>query len=297
MNINWETLGIRGWHDLAGAAIVLVGALFYWAVLARISQRSKRRFELLLADAENDDIRDWGALQRRLTALRLVINAARYGGALVFALLLLSQFDIRVNSLLLPAGFFGAALGVGAQGVVRDTLSGLFILFEGQFAVGDVVTINGTTGTVEEIGVRVTRLRDDNGQIAYFPNGAITNVARFPTRVVPLFVRVPILRSGRHDEIGIVVQLALEELSAQIDPSAHGFEAASQPLDLVESEPSEADLREDTIGYALWRWDVHPTRAQLWRDTIPSQVAAALRRAGLNEAGSEIEAFRAPVIS
>lgn len=291
MKINWEALGIRGWHDLVGAAIVVVGALIYWTFLARISQRSKQRFETLLADAENDDLRDWGALQRRLTALRLVINAARYGGALVFALLLLSQFDIRVNSLLLPAGFFGAALGVGAQGVVRDILSGLFILFEGQFAVGDVVTINGTAGTVEEIGVRVTRLRDDNGQIAYFPNGAITNVARFPSRAVPLFVRVPILQSGHHDEIASVIEAALEELASQIDPSAHGFEAASQP---VQGETSAENS--GPIGYALWRWDVHPTRAQLWRDKIPSQVAARLRCASLGEVtGSEIEAFRAPI--
>ena len=290
MKINWEALGVRGWHDLVGAAIVVVGALIYWAFLARVSQRSKHRFEALLADAENDDIRDWSALQRRLTALRLVINAARYGGALVFALLLLSQFDIRVNSLLLPAGFFGAALGVGAQGVVRDILSGLFILFEGQFAVGDVVTINGTAGTVEEIGMRVTRLRDDNGQIAYFPNGAITNVARFPNRAVPLLVRVPILRAGHHDEIGATVEAALEELGGQIDPSAHGFEAASQALH------ETSDENTGPIGYALWRWDVHPTRAQLWSDKIPTQVAARLRCAGLSEmTGSEIEAFRAPI--
>lgn len=291
MKINWEALGIRGWHDLIGAAIVIVVALIYWSFLARISQRSKRHFETLLADAENDDIRDWGALQRRLTALRLVINAARYGGALVFALLLLSQFDIRVNSLLLPAGFFGAALGVGAQGVVRDILSGLFILFEGQFAVGDVVTINGTAGTVEEIGVRVTRLRDDNGQIAYFPNGAITNVARFPSRAVPLFVRVPILQSGHHDAIAAAIEAALEELASQIDPSAHGFLAASKAIERIEASENHGP-----IGYALWRWDVHPTRAQLWSDKIPSQVAARLRCAGLDEmTGSEIEAFRAPI--
>lgn len=292
MKINWELLGSAGWHDLIGAAIVIASALIYWTFLARVSQRSKQRFEALLADAENDDLRDWGALQRRLTALRLVINAARYGGALVFALLLLSQFDIRVNSLLLPAGFFGAALGVGAQGVVRDILSGVFILFEGQFAVGDVVTINGTPGTVEEIGVRVTRLRDDNGQIAYFPNGAIANVARFPSRAVPLLVRVPILRAGHYPEIAAAVEAALEELATQIDPSAHGFQSASKPLP-QNSEDAEAN---GPIGYALWRWDVHPTRAQLWSDKIPSQVAAQLRREKLHEiTGAEIEAFRAPI--
>ena len=291
MKINWETLGARDWHDLVGAAIVIIVALLYWTFLARISQRTKQRFETLLADAESDDIRDWGALQRRLTALRLVINAARYGGALVFALLLLSQFDIRVNSLLLPAGFFGAALGVGAQGVVRDILSGLFILFEGQFAVGDVVTINGTPGTVEEIGVRVTKLRDDNGQIVYFPNGAITGVARFPSRAVPLFVRVPILRAGHYLEIAAAVEAALQELGAQIDLSAHGFQAASQPLNDAENESTDGP-----IDYALWRWDVHPTRAQLWSDKIPTQVAARLRRENLNaDAGCEIEAFRAPI--
>ena len=80
--------------------------------------------------------------------------------ALLFAL---SAVGINIAPLLASAGIAGIAIGFGAQTIVRDFLSGVFMILENQYGVGDVVTVNGITGTVEDVGLRITRMRDFDG--------------------------------------------------------------------------------------------------------------------------------------
>src|SRR5206468_6222983 len=82
----------------------------------------------------------------------------------------------NVAPLLAGAGVLGVAIGFGAQTLIRDVISGLFILAEDQFAVGDVIEINGIPATVEEIAVRSTTLRDGEGFLRFVPNGEIRMV-------------------------------------------------------------------------------------------------------------------------
>jgi len=74
------------------------------------------------------------------------------------------------------AGIGGVAVGFGAQSLIKDVINGFFILFEDQYSVGDNVTIDGKGGTVESIGLRLTKIRDFNGDLHTIPNGAITKV-------------------------------------------------------------------------------------------------------------------------
>lgn len=92
------------------------------------------------------------------------------------------------------AGIVGIAVGIGAQSLIKDFLSGIFIISENQYRVGDVVDIEGFSGTVERIGARSTVLRDTNGDVHYFPNGMVQHVvnktmgysmARFSVAVHP----------------------------------------------------------------------------------------------------------------
>jgi hypothetical protein len=121
----------------------------------------------------------------------------------------LRTLHVPLDSLLLPAGFLGAALGLGAQNLVRDVVAGLFIVFEGHFAVGDVVRINGTLGTVDQIGLRVTSLVDESGHHFFFPNGAITTIETLPRRHA-LLLRVPLesLPEGKSREDAVAVVIA-----------------------------------------------------------------------------------------
>ncbi len=92
-------------------------------------------------------------------------------------LLILSEVNIDLAPLLAGAGIAGVALGFGAQTIVRDFLSGLFMLIEDQFGVGDVIDVGETTGAVEKVSLRTTTLRDVNGTVWHVPNGEIHRVA------------------------------------------------------------------------------------------------------------------------
>lgn len=88
-------------------------------------------------------------------------------------LVVLDMLGIRVSTLLASAGFVAAGLAFGAQNIVKDVLNGLFIVFEDQLGEGDVITVGETTGTVEEVGLRVTQLRAEDGTLWFIRNGDI----------------------------------------------------------------------------------------------------------------------------
>ncbi len=89
----------------------------------------------------------------------------------------LGELGINLGPLIAGAGIAGIALGFGAQTIVRDFLSGLFILMEDQYGVGDVVDLGDAVGAVEEVQLRITKVRDLDGTLWYVPNGEITRVA------------------------------------------------------------------------------------------------------------------------
>jgi small conductance mechanosensitive channel len=94
----------------------------------------------------------------------------------VAVLMILGEFNISLAPLLAGAGIAGVALGFGAQTIVKDLLSGMFMLVEDQFGVGDVVDVGEANGVVETVGLRITRLRDVEGTLWHVPNGEIRRV-------------------------------------------------------------------------------------------------------------------------
>ncbi len=94
----------------------------------------------------------------------------------VVTIMVISELGYDVAPLIASAGIIGVALGFGAQSLVRDFLSGIFMIFEDQYGVGDVVDVGEASGTVEAVSLRVTRLRDVNGTVWYVRNGEILRV-------------------------------------------------------------------------------------------------------------------------
>lgn len=94
---------------------------------------------------------------------------------------ILTSFGINITSLIAVAGVGSVAIGFGAQSLVQDVITGMFILFEDQFGVGDIISIDSLTGTVESIGIRGTRIRSADGDLHIIPNGHIkivTNMSK-----------------------------------------------------------------------------------------------------------------------
>jgi small conductance mechanosensitive channel len=113
----------------------------------------------------------------RIQTMSHVISSVTTGVIFIITLfVVLGELGVDVAPLVAGAGVVGVALGFGAQSIVRDFLSGLFMVGEDQFGVGDVIDVGGVVGTVEGITLRVTRLRDVEGAVWHVPNGSILRV-------------------------------------------------------------------------------------------------------------------------
>ena len=134
----------------------------------------RRRAPSALLETEQLSLR----AEQRITALTSVLRSI--ATAVIFAIagfMMLGEIGLNLAPLLAGAGIVGIALGFGAQSLVRDFLSGLFILVEDQFGVGDIVDLDGQTGgTVEAVSLRTTRLRAVDGTVWHVPNGEIRRV-------------------------------------------------------------------------------------------------------------------------
>jgi small-conductance mechanosensitive channel len=117
---------------------------------------------------------------RRMTTVgKLMKNVASYVVYFITIMLILSEFGINLGPLLAGAGVLGLAVGFGAQSLVKDIITGFFIVLEDQFAVGDVIQTGLFKGTVEVIGLRTTRIQSWTGEVHIVPNGMINEVTNF----------------------------------------------------------------------------------------------------------------------
>lgn len=117
--------------------------------------------------------------RREQTLLKLLENALSYVVYFSAILSILSEFNVDVRGVLASAGVIGLAVGFGAQSLVKDVISGFFIVFEDQFSVGDYVQVGDALGTVVEIGLRTTKIAAYGGEIYIVPNGNITEVVNY----------------------------------------------------------------------------------------------------------------------
>lgn len=117
--------------------------------------------------------------RRSRTIGKLISNIVTHTINFITILLILSQLGFELMPLLAGAGIVGLAIGFGAQSLVKDIITGFFIILEDQFAVGDVITTKNITGTVEEIGIRTTIIKSWTGEVHIIPNGGIDQVTNF----------------------------------------------------------------------------------------------------------------------
>lgn len=166
---------VLAWLSEQGPDVLAATLLFILALPAfrLVVQFFKRNF----LRARKDDLEDNpGLLKRANTIANVSLQTGRLLIWAVYLVTILPLLGINIGPLLAGAGILGLAIGFGSQELVRDTVSGFFNLLENNFRVGDVVTINGVTGTVESIELRTTQLRDNSGNLHIFQNGKINQL-------------------------------------------------------------------------------------------------------------------------
>lgn len=151
----------------------LVGRAEEGVLPDRIGMLSRRRHR----DLQARDAAAAGRRMQRAQTMGSLLKSIVTGIVLaVFGTMMLSEVGVNIAPIIASAGIVGLAVGFGAQSLVTDFLSGIFMIFEDQYGVGDEVDLDGTIGTVEAVSLRVTRLRDINGTVWYVRNGEIGRV-------------------------------------------------------------------------------------------------------------------------
>ncbi len=202
-------------HGISLLTIMVVGAIAYF-IGGRIVTRLVKR---IVRTARHREWHRKDVEKRQKTLADLFLNIWRI---IIVSLVLyatLKEFLPGIDKALAPlfasAGIVGVALGFGAQSIIKDFLSGIFIISENQYRVGDIVDIEGASGTVERIGTRSTVIRDVDGNVHYFPNGMVMHVinktmgysmARFIVAVHP---------SSDIEEVSSIVNKLGEELATE----------------------------------------------------------------------------------
>ncbi|MFC7361348.1 mechanosensitive ion channel family protein [Nocardioides astragali] len=206
------------------AGLILIALAVRW-VLHRIIDRVVKRAEVgMLPDRLSRAITG-GRMGAALNLTedpgytRRVQRAATMGSLLksiisgvvfaVVALMAISELGYDIAPLIASAGIIGVALGFGSQALVKDFLSGIFMIFEDQYGVGDVVDLGEASGTVEAVSLRVTRLRDVNGTVWYVRNGEILRVGNMSQNWARTVLDVTV---GYTEDL-VRVRRALEEVA------------------------------------------------------------------------------------
>ena len=199
---------LSNWAFDSGLRVLLIAAVGY--ALIRLVAVGVQRFEHDVNFGTGLD-----ALERAKRAKTLgsvLSNITTVVVTAVAVLMILHEFGVNTSPALTGAGIIGVALGFGAQSLVRDLIGGFFLILENQIRVGDVVAINGTGGLVEEINLRTTILRDEEGTVHVFPNGAITTLANKSMHFSYYVVNLPLAYGEDPDRATAIMQAVAEDL-------------------------------------------------------------------------------------
>lgn len=162
-------------EDLWRVALILVLALIASRLVSRLIRGLRVRLVAVMVAHAGGQAE---ALEKRAQTIAGILRKSAVTLIWVLAIIMaLREVGLDIRPLLAGAGIAGIAIGFGAQTLVRDVISGLFMLIENQIRVNDVVQINGVGGLVEEVNLRTTVLRSVDGTVHIFPNGAITSLA------------------------------------------------------------------------------------------------------------------------
>lgn len=259
--LDWQGLLPR----LVQSAIVFVLAFLAYRLVKLLTRRLEREI------SEEDPLVKRAREQRARTIASLLNNIALVLIVAGAGLTVLSTvFNIDIAPLLAGLGVFGLAVSFGAQSLVKDIISGTFILIEGQFGIGDVIRVGEIAGMVERVTLRTTTLRDIEGVVHILPNGEITRVSNLTKAWSRAVLDVPV---ALREDVDRVIEI-LRRIVAE-------FYADPQWRPLMLEDP-------DVLG--IQRFTTHSADIRVIAKTLPLKqwdVARELRRRILNRFAEE----------
>lgn len=212
----YKELGIEQWMRNVGfdvlTTIGIAVVLFYIGsgLLAKLVKQAVK------STAKHRDWHRKDMEKRQKTLSALFVSIWRIM-IIIFVIvsILTKVFRLDLAPLFASAGIIGVALGFGAQSLIKDFLSGIFIIAENQYRVGDIIAIEGASGTVERIGTRSTVLRDADGNVHYFPNGMVMHVINKTMGYSMARFNIAVHPSSNLDEVADIIDRIGTELASE----------------------------------------------------------------------------------
>jgi small conductance mechanosensitive channel len=201
--------------------LIAVGSILLGAIVLRIALRiaSKRIVKTVVSGVNRASkskrldsiVADQRLTLRTRTIATVFDNFTSWGIAITALVMILSSLGVNVGALIAVTTILGAAIGFGAQSLVKDLLAGIFIVFEDQYGVGDWVEIGSVSGEVEKVGLRVTEIRDIHGTLWFVRNGEINEVGNASQDWAAALLDFPFAYESNVDQVqGILTEVAKE---------------------------------------------------------------------------------------
>lgn len=240
-----------GWLVTSGLRILLILALA-WVALRALRAGLTRFENRVIAHAGPGEIE---SAKRTKTLSGMLQNVLSVAIMAITTLTVLQELRVNIMPILTGAGILGLAIGFGAQTLVKDVISGFFLILENQVRVGDVAQINGTGGLVEAINLRTIVLRDQSGAVHIFPCGSVTTMTNLSMDFA--FALLDIDVAYKHDTDEVVA--VLEQTAAAMREAPEFGPLTLEPLEVIGVErfgESSVTIRVRIKTLPLKQWTI-----------------------------------------
>ena len=260
---------VVSWLLLHGVKIVLIAVAA--TVVTRGLHAAIRQLQLRISRRQVHTDLEW---QRRVATIGgLLQSLVSVAGGFVAVVMLLREIGIDIMPILATAGIVGLAIGFGAQNLVRDVISGFFLILEDQVRVGDLTKINGVTGIVEQINLRTIVLRDSEGAVQVFPNGTVGTLANLSKHYAYAVVEVRVAYSEHLDR----VMATIDEIGASLAQDPAWQPLLLGPLDVPGVESIADGLSTIKVRFKTQPLNQGKVANELRRRIVTTFVARGIR--------------------
>ncbi|HSL69197.1 MAG TPA: mechanosensitive ion channel family protein [Longimicrobiales bacterium] len=253
MRLRFDWNDLLQWDQITKTAAQILLIVLVAVVAYRLIRLLVRRMVSHEIDSEDPVVKR--LREQRAQTLGSLLNNVAFIVIVTFAALTILGTFVEIGPLLAGVGVIGLAISFGAQSLVKDVISGTFILLEGQFGIGDVVRIGDTAGLVEKITLRTSTLRDAEGVVHIIPNGEITKVANLTKTWSRTVIDIGVAYKEEVDRVIAV----LRDLGEQIHADPQWSELLLEPpevLGVQALEDSAVIIRMQTKTLPLKQWEV-----------------------------------------
>ena len=232
------------------------------ALLRPLRERAPQALGTLLSERRAQRAKTIGSV------FKSIISVLVFGTAF---LMILAELGMNLAPVLASAGILGVAIGFGAQNVVKDFLSGVFMMLEDQYGVGDVVDVGEASGTVEAVGLRITTMRDVNGTVWYVRNGEILRVGNSSQGFAVAVVDVPIGYGADVEQATDIIDRVATEVT-EVEPVSDDVLAPPEVLGVERVSAAEGIMLRLTVK-------VRPGRQWAVQRSLRARIVAAFEDA------------------